>query len=112
MSRKIIATKSAKELADDHKIKLKDIENPDNLEITAEMVESHIAKLDGKQPGEDEQPEEPKDYKDTKRVKQALVCRFTIKEEGKTFKPGEEYTGKNKDYLSKKGSIVRKYKEV
>lgn len=37
--------------------------------------------------------------------KGTLLCRFTIKEDGKKFLPNEPYTGKNKDYLLKRGSV-------
>lgn len=40
-----------------------------------------------------------------KKKKTSLICVFTIKEDGKTFAPNDEYTGARAEYLLQKGSI-------
>lgn len=116
MSDEVKATRSARELAETHKINLADVVPSDGKKISEADVEAFIQAQksgagDGAAPEPEEKPEtaqppaapEP----EGNQKKGDVVCIYRIKEGGQVWNPGEKYTGKNAKELIALGSVKK-----
>lgn len=111
MSDEVKATRSARELAETHKINLADVAPSDGKKISEADVEAFIeAQKSGEAPQPDPNadpapaasPQPEGDHK-----KGDVVCIYRIKEGGQVWNPGEKYTGKNAKELLALGSVKK-----
>lgn len=73
----------------------------------AEPSESESDDEDEQEGGDSEpEPAEPEAKRPARKGKKGeLICKFTVKEDGTKYHPGEKYGGKDKDHLLKLGAI-------
>lgn len=122
MSKEIKATKSAKELAEEHGIDLADVPAADGNKISAEDVKEYIARVEAAkektEEGDDTDetnaapPEDPPsppeaDAEQPEAGQGGYVAVFKIKEGSKITEPGQPYEGENAEEFLKLGSIKR-----
>lgn len=121
MAKEIKATKSAKELAQEHGIDLADVPASGD-KITAEDVQSYMAGIEAakEKPSEDaetgegdptdetaqqKEPEAAKEEAPQPEAEKSLVCVYRIKEDGTVTDPGQPYTGKRAEEFLASGAI-------